>query len=172
MRTILCFVCCFAPGAVRCLGDSSWRGGAVIPQFVFEKCSAIHPVGSRITCNPPIMDTDQDYLVLFKDGKTTDGVATALLIAGWHFDGSRVERADSSLNESQFCSLSLAGVNLIFTSSAVFFGRFLAASSVAKRLNLLDKADRIALFQAVLYGNGCDETTFPKHNSVLPDFVA
>lgn len=45
--------------------------------------------------------------------------------------------------------------NLIITSSQVFHQRFLAASSVAKRLNLLEKSDRIALFQAVLYGNSC-----------------
>lgn len=34
------------------------------------------------------------------------------------------------------------------------YDRFIAATAVAKRLNLLDKADRIALFQAVLYANG------------------
>lgn len=47
-------------------------------------------------------------------------------------------------------------VNLIVTQDNKFYDRFMAATSVAKRLNLLDKADRIALFQAVLYGNRCE----------------
>jgi hypothetical protein len=44
-------------------------------------------------------------------------------------------------------------VNLIATSDGDFFRRFLAATQVCIRLNLMNKEDRIALFQAVLYGN-------------------
>ena len=50
-------------------------------------------------------------------------------------------------------------VNLIVTRNDTFFNRFMAASSVAKRLNLLDKADRVAVFQAVLYGNTTAEAS-------------
>jgi hypothetical protein len=44
-------------------------------------------------------------------------------------------------------------VNLIVTASAAFAARHRVATALCKRLNLMDKADRIALFQAVLYGN-------------------
>jgi len=111
---------------------------------------AFAPVGSRVTCVPPPTDTDEDWLLLL--GK--ENVAWALLDQGWEHDGSRV---DDGLNENgpdgTFHSYSSNGVNVIATASEEFYRRFMAASSIAKRLNLLVKSDRIALFQAVLYGN-------------------
>jgi hypothetical protein len=46
--------------------------------------------------------------------------------------------------------------NLIVTDDLEWHRRFVAATSIAKRLNLMAKADRIALFQAVLYGMPSD----------------
>jgi hypothetical protein len=44
-------------------------------------------------------------------------------------------------------------VNIIATSDAAWHEKFKLASDTAKVLNLLDKQDRITLFQAILYGN-------------------
>lgn len=57
--------------------------------------------------------------------------------------------------KSRFQSFRCDDVNLIVTVDSEFYNRFVAATSVAMRLNLLEKSDRIALFQAVLYGNEC-----------------
>ena len=109
-------------------------------------------VGSRITCNPPPMNTDQDWLVLV-DLEKFDKIATDLLADGWEVGGSMIPTDDNYLPVQQRFNSFTRGVdNLIVTGSKDFHRRFLAASSVAKRLNLLEKADRIALFQAVLYG--------------------
>ncbi|MNF99067.1 hypothetical protein D3C84_819530 [compost metagenome] len=53
-----------------------------------------------------------------------------------------------------FQSFTLDDLNLIVTFDPEFYRRFMAATGVAKHLNLLDKQDRVTLFQAVLYGNG------------------
>jgi len=112
----------------------------------------IEPVGSRVTCNPPPTDTDADYLVLV--GSMVDFRTTIICDFGYELDGSQVADASVPLNAAdRFSSYSQGDINLIVTSDATFFRKFMAASSVAKRLNLLDKSDRIALFQAVLYGN-------------------
>lgn len=116
-------------------------------------------VGSRETCNPPPKDTDQDVLVLTKPGVCP--VITRLFEHDFEIDGSRVEDASDHLrSEGTFQSFSKGDLNFIITCDPTFYARFMAATSIAKRLNLLDKADRIALFQAVLYGNP-DASQYP-----------
>jgi hypothetical protein len=129
-----------------------------IPGYIIECCRVI-PVGSRITCDPPVLDTDQDFLVLWpQDRYERDDLINRLQGEGWELDGSFSRDEDNRSDpDHRFVSYSRERVNLITTCSPLFFRRFLAASSVAKRFNLLTKDDRIALFQAVLYANACDE---------------
>lgn len=107
------------------------------------------PCGSRITCNPAPTDTDADYLVLIKDHAL---FAQAVFAQDYTLGGSDVTD-DNASPDSVFASYVKGEINLIATTSPVFFKRHMAATSVSKRLNLMDKNDRIALFQAVLYGN-------------------
>ena len=98
--------------------------------------------GSRVICNPPELDTDDDYVVLVRDANAFRLQAVEL---GWETsEGSEVP---------QFESFRKVDVNLIVTTDEAFFKRFDAATHVAARLNLRNKDDRIALFQAVLYAN-------------------
>lgn len=124
---------------------------AIPCEFIAARC-----VGSRVTCNPPPTDTDMDVLVLI-DG-TDRGYVTAyddFRKAGWSLDGSEIVVPEFAQDPAErFNSFSKGEVNCIITDSEVFFKRFMAATAVAQRLNLMDKADRIALFQAVLYANG------------------
>lgn len=116
------------------------------------------PVGSRVTCNPAPTDTDQDYLVLVAE-EDAETVVKQLEKAGCEVelgDGYAADALNSG-EENRFQSYRIGDVNLIVTIDSGFFDRFMAATSVAKRLNLLDKSDRIALFQAVLYGNACEQ---------------
>lgn len=116
-------------------------------------CLRFEPVGSRVTCVPAPTDTDADYLLLVEDHSSF-----RIAIGEFYFtmDGSEVVDSLTPLDSAdRFSSYSLGYINLIVTSDVVFFDKFMAATSVAKRLNLLDKQDRIVLFQAVLYGNPC-----------------
>lgn len=108
-----------------------------------------HAVGSRVTCNPPVMDTDRDILVLCKD---VLAFGTVAVNQGWKTATSLAEGAA----KLRFVSVAKGEVNLIAVDEAGFRNLFLAATSVAKRLNLMKKEDRIALFQAVLYGRACE----------------
>lgn len=113
------------------------------------------PVGSRVTCDPMPPSADVDYLALIHDGIAAQFYAE-LQEGRWEIGGSLIPDDGNRLpREERFQSYRLDDINIIATRSDVFFRRFLAATSVAKRLNLLDKEDRIALFQAVLYGNEC-----------------
>ena len=109
-----------------------------------------HPVGNRVTCNPPPQDTDEDWLCVTKTGQEFWDCA---IDNQWEVGGSFT----TELEAAGFCSFvkKVGGVkiNLIVTAHDDFEKKFLAASHVAKRLNVINKQDRIALFQAVLYAN-------------------
>lgn len=105
--------------------------------------------GSRETCDPPPMDTDEDYLVelpwsFWGHGKVFDLISNA----GFHKDGT-----EYGGQKGQFESWRNGPVNLIVTADAAFAAKHRAATYVCKTLNLLRKEDRVMVFQAVLYGN-------------------
>lgn len=120
--------------------------GIMAPEMILE-CHDWAPVGSRITCDPPPMDTDENWLLLVKSLTKFDEIARRNY---WKLDSSMG-------NSPEFASFVFRDVNLIATQSDQFFKKFMAATSVAKRFNLLDKSDRIALFRAVLYGERASE---------------
>lgn len=98
-------------------------------------------VGSRVTCNPPPENTDQDILIYSEDAKTLIGNCIEQDYVG---TGSYVG--------SEFTSLLQETVNLIITDNKEFYDKFMLATHVCKTLNVLDKQERITVFQAILYG--------------------
>lgn len=98
--------------------------------------------GSRWTCRPPVLGTDDDRLLLVED---LDVAVERLKAAGWQGGGSRPEG-------DTWASMRLESVNLILTDNAAFAVRFGTATRWARQLNLLTRESRVALFKAVLYG--------------------
>lgn len=119
------------------------------------RCLKYEAVGSRVTCDPAPMDTDQDVLVLTSRELWDEGLGTGLAASGFEKGGSdcgnQVDYLASVPNSFQ--SFKCGELNLIVTFDPEFYRRFLAATGVAKTLNLLSKDDRVMLFQAVLYAN-------------------
>lgn len=106
------------------------------------------PCGSRVTCAPPPMNTDADYLVVLPNDDAEISAAVGILAdAGFEWEGS--EHYQMELNT--FMSFRREDVNLIVTRSAGFAERHKLATAVCKSLNLLEKKDRIVIFQAILY---------------------
>lgn len=106
------------------------------------------PAGSRVTCNPAPLNTDIDWLVLTTPNPDFLEHLDAL---GWEWGGSKIH--GSNRKDSEFNSFKKGSFNLICTGDEDFYDKFVLASSVAKRLNLLKKDHRVVLFQAILYGN-------------------
>lgn len=111
-------------------------------------------VGSRVTCNPPPTDTDLDILVLATPNAYMV-IEAELLDKNWTIGGSLPSDAArvELLHQESFNSYKRDDVNIILTANSTFYAKFLLASSVCKKLNLLKKPDRIDVFQAILYGN-------------------
>jgi hypothetical protein len=109
--------------------------------------------GSRITCNPAPTDTDRDFLVQTAPGMW-EIFCAALVRDGWLCGGSSIpDDANNTPIEDRFQSYTYGENNIIATISPAFYDRFVLATAVSTRLNLMDKAHRIVLFQAILYGN-------------------
>ena len=98
-----------------------------------------YPTGSRYICNPPPMDTDNDTVYLV-NGYYNWGLS--LLKDGW-------EQCGEYQFGGQFTAFRKGVENYIVTEDEQFFERYVCATEAAKALNLLDKEDRIKLFQAV-----------------------
>lgn len=107
----------------------------------------VEPCGSRITCDPAPTDTDADFLVEFPK-RDFEKVIDIIMENGFHPEGTEHYR-DTIQN---FQSWRLGTVNLLITDKPEWASKHRVATALCKRLNLLNKEDRIALFQAVLYG--------------------
>lgn len=121
-------------------------------ELVIKFATKFSFVGSRVTCNPPPIDTDCDWLVLIDRERETEFME-ALSTDQWELGGSLPDEMNETPPSDRFMSFTKGEDNIIMTNSSIFYRRFMAATSVAKRLNLMNKDDRIALFQAVLYAN-------------------
>lgn len=113
-------------------------------------------VGSRATCNPPNIYGDWDVIVYLPGDP--DWAFCKLEELGWGHDGSNITpNPYRKMDRGNFVSYSIDdgeyGSNIIITNDKEFFNRFLVASMVAKTFNLMDKKDRVTLFQAVLDNN-------------------
>jgi len=108
----------------------------------------IFPCGSRITCSPPILDTDEDWIIRVDDFSIKK-VDDHLVEQGFRLGGSILHNLTP---ESQkFWSYTKQGLNHLIVYDIEFFNKFNLATKVCKRLNLRKKVDRICLFQAILY---------------------
>ena len=174
----------------------------MIPAWVEGVAIAVEPYGSRVTCDPPPTDTDEDWLVLVTEFDTlhyalvdtgfarSDRETETLrlldrLDQGMHrllserANDPVVEEAHRDVHDlaallSDNPEIEYAGahtglpcrfyrrgeLNVQVTTDREYFRRSMEATRLAKQFNLLNKADRIALFEVV---------TDQLYHSALPD---
>lgn len=114
-----------------------------IPEGLIKRVIA---TGSRHMCSPPVMDTDEDYLIYTVD----HFMLTEFIIS----QGFKAEGGDSyEIDDEGFQSFRRDSVNILVTSDINFYEKFRNATVLCQKLNLLNKVDRISLFQFILYGN-------------------
>lgn len=100
--------------------------------------------GSRYICKPAPQNTDNDTLLL-----VCPGYEHSLQKEGFQHNCNEVEYATLG----DFRSWRRGVENYIITEKSEFFDKFKTATEIARVLNLVNKSDRIKLFQAILYNN-------------------
>ena len=107
--------------------------------------------GSKVTCDPPPEGTDTDYRVEVPDNdKTVNLVVNLLHTAGFEWESN--EHYQLAARDG-FMSWRRDDVNFIVIANPELNRRHRLATELCRKLNLMKKADRIMVFQAILYDN-------------------
>ena len=101
--------------------------------------------GSRVICNPPVMDTDEDYVFIWS-GETDTHLRKAGYIVSQEAEGKKYR------NSSVIQVYRKGNVNLIAVADKTNYERWYLATRVATKMNLLDKPHRVMLFQLITEG--------------------
>lgn len=110
--------------------------------------------GSRETVDPPPLDTDEDWVLLTNAPTTTVKALRALGYTLTSLEEYRVPTGDPFAPYNHFQAFRRVGSaeNLILVTDNSTFTRWKVATRLAKRLNIKNKEDRIALFRAIRSG--------------------
>lgn len=100
------------------------------------------PTGSRVICNPPVLDTDDDWLVWVPENLQDFAMRTLEEMGATHSD-------EQESYPDGIC-YRCGDVNPILIWDYDVFYRWVAATHYAAKLNLRDKAERTALFAAIV----------------------
>lgn len=98
--------------------------------------------GSSFICDPPVTNTDTDYVVFVTDKKE---VCQYLTENGWTFCGNEAY----SNPDNDFLAVRNGDLNYILVDDEPTFDQWEAATLLAKKRNLLDKEERIKLFRNI-----------------------
>jgi len=101
----------------------------------------IFPIGSNYICNPPVTNTDIDYMCLVQNLTIAHSY---LILDDW------VPSAERDYPDTNWFSYRKGKDNIIVTDNIKYYLKMYYATETAKLLNLQDKADRIALFNQIL----------------------
>lgn len=114
-----------------------------LPQNLWDN---IHITGSSYVCDPPVLNTDRDFVIYSK--KADDLVA---FLYENEFTTTSTEGYHSENNCNIFISLRKDNLNLIVVEDYDFYLKWVEATELAKKLNLKEKQQRIDLFSHILY---------------------
>lgn len=102
------------------------------------------PTGSRVICTPPVMDTDDDWLVFVPEALSEDAIA--------FLEGRGATHSEQQDTYPDGVCFRYGEVNPILIWDYDIFYRWVAATYWASRLNLTRKEERTLLFAAVVDG--------------------
>lgn len=103
--------------------------------------------GSREICDPPVLTTDVDWVVLIEDDPHKLKVTALMLLAGLGAKPGKEGYEPDSAN------LYVGDVNVIVLSTKEQFAKWYVATAAAKQMNLLLRSDRVDVFNAVCRGD-------------------
>lgn len=130
---------------------------AILPQQVMEWVAQWSRTGSGYISEPFQDINDLDYVVLVDKDRVHD-LGVWLTDNFWVLGGSTSEKEFSS----HFTSYKMHKYNLIVTTNTQFFLKFVAATLLAKEMEVTTKKERVAVFEAVLDDIEKKETDFDK----------
>lgn len=102
---------------------------------------AIQMTGSYYICSPPVENTDIDF-ILYTNTKAD--------LISWLKNNEFDFKDGEGYNNNFFTSCRKDKFNLLITDDFDYYSLFCEATKLAKKLNLLEKQQRITLFEFIL----------------------
>lgn len=112
-----------------------------------ELWRGIYQTGSSVICNPPITDTDIDFIICENGG----GIELHEFLIGQGFHRSNQDAEEYDMESEGFVCYRKDNINLIITTNYDWYLKWVKATELAKKLNLREKEQRITLFKCILY---------------------
>ena len=138
-----------------------------IPMEVAATLGPHFQTGSRATCVPAPMDTDDDWVFVYST-TANDAILNAGGSPSYEAEGKRYN------NSSVHQCYKLGDLNLIAVHNEASYECWYHATRIAKKLNLLEKSQRVMLFQLLTEGRIRDTdielSYFLKHFTPSPEF--
>jgi len=107
----------------------------------------IYQTGSSVICNPPVLDTDEDYVIY----TNKESQLRKWLLANG-VTQSCEDKEEYDLESEAMDCYRKDNINLIVVYNKTTHSKWVVATKLARKLNLLKKEQRITLFKYILYG--------------------
>ena len=120
-----------------------------VPQF--KHCNMWMRTGSRVICRPPPTDTDDNYCLCVPDMGAFESWALGVGYIRTTPEEDHGYGSGDDGESPKFRCYRKGDINLIVMDDKEFYGRWWTATKAAQMFNLIDKTERIALFQGILY---------------------
>lgn len=99
--------------------------------------------GSSYTCNPPVVDTDIDFVCFYQHADYFEGIERH----GYDFTGH--DYGNLNNNDDMFFTYRKGVFNVIETPDLKFFKKFRIATAFCKRHNIQGKMWRVTIFKNI-----------------------
>lgn len=114
-----------------------------------------HRTGSQEICNPAPQGRDEDWLIYIHENADPERQqrriqAAVRILFDFGFDQEGGEHYQIGV-DTHFHSFRKGKLNILLTANEQFCQRHQRATAFCKKLNVMDKEDRIALFRCFLY---------------------
>lgn len=105
----------------------------------------IYPTGSYFICNPPVQNTDIDFLIYMENIEDfcKDLEKIGFVKGGGDYVGDKF---------SSYKQTTISGtiLNYLVTDNFIWYCQMTDATDIAKEHNLVDKKERVALFREIV----------------------
>lgn len=109
-----------------------------------------YPTGSNYVCDPPVTNTDIDYVVLVANKNIVNDIADELGALPRQEAEQEMQYPNKKTPTMEFYPIRvLPNHNLIFVFKYTYMIKWIVATNLAKSYNLKKKSQRIALFREI-----------------------
>jgi hypothetical protein len=124
------------------------RGYPMLPEEIGHLFTEWRGTGSRFICNPPVMNTDTDFVCLIK-GSNSETFETLYRLDYKLMQGNPEYEVLARAETYPFYGGEEGRINLIVCRQPDMYRKWVRATEIATEFNLTERQDRLDLFRII-----------------------